>query len=556
MFEKNLEYINNEALKRRLSKLNMDNCKVGITYCITPSNDYILLKNDLPIDDVNNPREAVKKHLDENIKKEMKQNDIIINFGIGLGYLLDETFNRYPSRIHVYEPDLDLLYFVLNNVDLSEHLSSGRVFITNDIDELMNKLTEEYLIQDKVEITYIPNYGIIRNNDLLLMTQRVLSACKSKIVDINTINKFSRVWLENTLNNIAEVNEKTAYLLSDLENQFIGQTALVLGAGPSLQDNIEKIKRNRSRFVIFAVNKAIKYLAKNEVFPDFVVCLDAGNMNKTLDIPEEHIAKMNCILDIRTDSELSKKPFKKFFLSFAGTDFITQKLAKYNSKMKFYESGGTSAILAMVSAIKLGFSKLILAGVDLAFKDNLIYADGGSMERLSQEDIVIDSVKKKLVQVPSVTGDMVYTRDDYAAFVQHFATVIKDMAYTEIYNISSFGATIPGVKPVRFESIPLFTPASMTVTEALQPFKFELKDFIQDEFFNINNIISILSKGNFSSVLISAILKSVLVYQYMQSDILRAVQTNLEPSYAETFISDTKAAIKVIVELLQRNKLI
>ena len=47
----------------------------------------------------------------------MKNNDIIINFGIGLGYLLDESFNNYPSKIYVYEPDLNLLHFVLSNVD-------------------------------------------------------------------------------------------------------------------------------------------------------------------------------------------------------------------------------------------------------------------------------------------------------------------------------------------------------------------------------------------------------------------------------------------------------
>ena len=45
----------------------------------------------------------------------MKPNDIIINFGLGLGYLLDETFNKYPARIFVYEPDIKLLHFVLNN---------------------------------------------------------------------------------------------------------------------------------------------------------------------------------------------------------------------------------------------------------------------------------------------------------------------------------------------------------------------------------------------------------------------------------------------------------
>ena len=65
----------------------------------------------------------------------MRPKDTIITFGIGLGYLLDEVFNTYPSKIYIYEPDINLLHFVLNNVDISEHLSSGRIYISSDLDE-------------------------------------------------------------------------------------------------------------------------------------------------------------------------------------------------------------------------------------------------------------------------------------------------------------------------------------------------------------------------------------------------------------------------------------
>ena len=136
MFQKNMQFINNDALKRRLSELTLEESRIDISFCMTPSNDYLLMKNDVPIDDLNNPREAIQEMFKATIKQEMLPNDIIITFGIGLGYLLDETFNTYPSRIFVYEPDLKLLHFVLNNIDISEHLASGRVYITNDIDEL------------------------------------------------------------------------------------------------------------------------------------------------------------------------------------------------------------------------------------------------------------------------------------------------------------------------------------------------------------------------------------------------------------------------------------
>ncbi len=554
MFNKNFEALNNPALKRRLEKLDPFMTREGITYIVTQSNDYILLKNDVPIDDLKNPREAVREHFNATIKKEMKSNDIIVCFGIGLGYILDEAFNTYPSRILLYEPDLNLLHFVLSNVDISEHLSSERVFLTNDMDELLNKLNEIYITQDKVEIVYLQNYAVVNNKDLLMLTQRVYDTCKTKMVDVSTIAKFSKKWLVNTLNNIHSVNNGNACLLSALEDKFIGQSALVLGAGPSLIDNITKIKANRGSFVIFAVNKVVKYLEQNGIYPDFAVCLDAGNMETTLDINPEYLSRINCITDIRSDETIFSKPFKKIFVNFSDTDFIAKKIAETNPFMKFYESGGTSSIMAMVSAIKMGFSKVVLAGIDLAFKDNTIYADGQVMNRISQDEIVVDSVKKNLVQVKSIDGGMVYTRDDYEAFIHQFENVIKSLNYSNIYNISSFGAYIEGVKPVSFEHLNLMTLANTDILHSIAPFKIDMTNFIQEEFCKINNVISILSKGVFSPELVSCIVKSVLLYQYMQTEILTVLQKNFDRQIAEDFINNTKSSIKTIVDLMLKTK--
>lgn len=556
MFDKNLELIDNLALKRRLTKISSIESRIGISYCVTPSNDYVLLKDELPADDLKNPREAIRQMLGNTIKNEMKPNDIIITFGIGLCYLLDEVFNTYPSKIYVYEPDLNLLHFVLNNVDISEHLASGRVFITNDLDELINKLSSSYLTRDKVEIVYLQNYAVVKNKELLMLTQKVFDTCKSKMVDINTITKFSKKWLQNTINNISFINNNNSYLLSDLYEKYTGKVALIAGAGPSLNDNLSDIQANRDKFVILAVNKTVQYLLQNGITPDFVVCLDAENMNRTLGGLESAFEKVNAIVDIRTDYTVTNKGFNKIFFNFSETDSFMKKLSEKNEFMKFSETGGSASIFALLSAIKMGFSKIILAGIDLAFKDNIIYSYGETMQRISQEQITVDNVRKNLVQVKSVTGGLVYTREDYQTFIHHFEQLLKDVNYTEIYNISSFGALISGVKNVSFKDLVLISSSAMTPTAFVEPFKFNTKEFMNEEFCNINNIISMLSKGIFSPALISSIVKSVLIYQYMQAEILVVLQKNFDPELAESFIEKTKTAIKTIVEQLQKNKLI
>lgn len=556
MLEKNMEAIDNDALKRRLLHISPAESKAGVSYCVTPSNDYVLLKNDLPCDDLGNPRDAIRQLIEKTIRTEMRPNDIIINFGIGLGYLLDETFNRFPSRIYIYEPDLYLLHFVLSNVDISEHLSTGRVFITNDLKELTDKISSTFLTKDKVEILYLQNYAVVKNKELLMLTQKVFDTCKSKMVDVNTITKFSKRWLINTIANIAQVRDGEGYLLSDLENKFIGQTALICAAGPSLNDNITNIQANRDKFVVFAVNKCVKYLLQNGITPDFVVALDAGNMEKTLGGLGEQLARANCIMDIRTDSSIFRQNFNKIFINFSETDFFIKKIAKYNPSFNFYESGGSASTLALVAAVKLGFSKIVFAGLDLAFKENVIYSNGETMQRVSQEELLVDNVKKRIIQVRSVTGKMVYTREDYQTFISHFAKLIKELNYSEAYNLSSFGAQIDGIKPIKFEDLRLVGTSSMQQVSFAQPFKFEIKHFIDEEFCQINSIISTLSKGVFSTALVNAIVKSMFVYQYLQAEVLTVLQKNFDPDLANDFIASTKNAIKVIVENLQKHKLL
>ena len=212
--------------------------------------------------------------------------------------------------------------------------------------------------------------------------------------------------------------------------------------------------------------------------------------------------------------------------------------------------------LALTAAIKLGFSKIVTAGLDLAFKDNVIYSSGESIQRVSQEEIIVDNVRKNLVQVKSVNGGMVYTREDYATFIHHFETLIKELKYKEIYNVTTFGAYIDGFKNITFDDIETSITSRLDESDFVQPFVFNTKEFLQEEFKEINNIISLLSKNVFSAGLVSAIVKSVLVYQYLQAEVLEALQKQFAPELAEIFLARTKMSIKEIVDTLQNTKLI
>ena len=112
MFNKNLESIDNLALKRRLLNISSIESRVGISYCITPTNDYVLLKDELPSDDLQNPREAIRTMLGKSIKEDLKPTDsdkkklfVFLSF---LGSLLILVSGLIFLYIAINDEDIDV----------------------------------------------------------------------------------------------------------------------------------------------------------------------------------------------------------------------------------------------------------------------------------------------------------------------------------------------------------------------------------------------------------------------------------------------------------------
>ena len=302
----------------------------------------------------------------------------------------------------------------------------------------------------------------------------------------------------------------------------------------------------------------LRQVLESGITPDFVVCLDAENVEKTFDGLDEYLPKINCITDVKASSCVFEKNFKKTFVTFSENEMVTKKLKEFNSSIKTYETGGSAATMAFVAAVKMGFSKVIFSGLDLAFKNNVMYSTGEEIQKIDDSTMKFFSKDKKLTEVPSVTGANVLTREDYAAFIKHFETLIREMGYQGAYNTTSFGAKIEGMKNKPLDEISLLVTSNTTsiILGEAKPFKIETKEWTQAELYLINAVISLLSNETFSPALVSAIVKSPILYEYLQADILKVLQSRMDDGLAEEFLGKTKSAIKEVVDILQRNRLI
>ena len=150
MFENNLKALEkvNKSLANKIRKINIAQASERVGAIKNENGEYILTRNNKYIDDIPSPIESAKEIYSSSVKSAISRHDFIIIFGLGLGNLLDYTHRKSVCNLVLYEPDLDILRFTFEYVDLTKYFD-GRLYITNNLVECTNYIGEKYLLDDK-----------------------------------------------------------------------------------------------------------------------------------------------------------------------------------------------------------------------------------------------------------------------------------------------------------------------------------------------------------------------------------------------------------------------
>src|SRR5690606_38649969 len=97
-------------------------------------------------------------------------------------------------------------------------------------------------------------------------------------IDINTITYFRREGCGNLILNMSR-NLKTPSC-KGLKNCCRNIPAIIVGSGPSLTKEIEKVKVMKDRAIIIAAGSSIQALQHSGLDPDLIVSIDAGAANR------------------------------------------------------------------------------------------------------------------------------------------------------------------------------------------------------------------------------------------------------------------------------------
>lgn len=318
-----------------------------------------------------------------NFEIDEEKNGILF-LGTGLGYALVEAASRFPDKIFIVPEALPVFFFTaLKFLDFEKVFALKNLVLAlgaseNDVLKLMENFggAKNFSVVFQKQQT---QHASLYFENIKKLVERSLKKDK---VNQWTLEKFGKLWLKNGLKNIDELKNRPG--ISHLENIFSESScgkkipALVLGAGPTLDEILPVLKELKKRCILICVDTALRACIRFGVEPDFVLLLDpqyyAFRHISGLSSPSSVLVTESAVYPsaFRFDCEKillcsSLFPLGKYFEMETG---VKGKL----------EAGGSVSTSAWDFARFLGADEIFVSGLDLGFPENQTHIRGSTFE--------------------------------------------------------------------------------------------------------------------------------------------------------------------------------
>ena len=452
--------------------------KSNLQLAQNPNGEYNLILDDTPL-----YSNDIQKELQDIVKSNPDDpNSIKIIYGLGLGYLPDIISNNCEkSSIIIYENNLELLKFVLSIAQI-DALYKKNVVLCSSKEKLREHINNSANENSDLSICFINSYKNLFYDDILSLFQEAQNVLSEIIGNKNTYIKNMPFACNSTLINLKKIIKNAD--ITSLRDIYQDKTALIMCAGPSLEENIEIIKNNTKNCVTFALNPALKLLKKYNITPDFVVDIDIVDNLKQFDSID--LSNSYFITDAYTHHKIVNLPSKKHFFYISENNFFNCWIRKNLDINNELQTLGTASYTAFQSALLMGFKKIILIGQDLSFKNGNCYSKESQYDVLKCEfnkekqkyEIIapdfeafknaykkpdmpesfvqygakrfLNNLNSTIRTVKDVSGNLVPTKADYLTFIRIFEKAAENIKNVELIN-SSMGADIKGFKNIKLE---------------------------------------------------------------------------------------------------------
>lgn len=374
--------------------------------------------------------------------------DMTVFFGLGLGYLPLEIIKRMHShhRLVIIEASVDILATACRSVDLTALFNDRRVhiFLSDQLSAIWRVVQKELFKTiggSMAKLIHPPSFKLFPDTYGHIESE-IESFVRVQQANYSTLECHRPRHLRNILANLTATTRATA--VDVLFGTALGRPVLVVAAGPSLDKNIGRIKQASAKFVIIAVDTALKPLLAEDIRPDLVVSVDPNGLNFKKFAGIEHSVLKNLSLVFSPLLFPDIAPLFERHFVFGEQHRFSQWALSLREPVTDLAYGFTVAQHAFYLARQMGADPIVFAGLDLAF------APDGDHAKNSAMNWKIDYNSSDLPKVPGLDGQLVTTCDGFVHMITLFE---REIAATDALCIdaSEGGALIRGTKVMTLE---------------------------------------------------------------------------------------------------------
>lgn len=289
--------------------------------------------------------------------------------GLGLGYHCKALADKDEGiNISIYENNLQVIVqaMMANNLDWLWDSDKVTLVYDSDLKELSRQLVD---VEDgNAKTRFIIHYPSLRH----ITNESVKVKLEQLFIRDSGIRNTKALLESNFRENIKHYTGT----VDDLRSQFEGKRAVIVAAGPSLDQNVELLLHKPKDVIIVATGTVFRKLEALGIDMDFVVVSDANR---------RVFWQVSSLLDSNVPLLYLSTSYQGFAQKYKGEKYIifqkdfesAEEVAK-ELNVNTYSTGGSVSTTALDVCIRLGCAEIAFIGLDLAYTSNFAHAEGTS----------------------------------------------------------------------------------------------------------------------------------------------------------------------------------
>ena len=389
----------------------------------------------------------------------------LIMIGTGLGYYLLTLFQSHLPKIRlllIIERDIRILKLAFSTTDLRPVImkKGTRWLIGYESSRLIDLISKEewtdIIMHNCKFLTHEPSLQCYPEYYQKVQTALLETISHSEVNLRTSFENRGRNQFNLFMNLPAIFN---GYLLNQFKDRFRGYPAVVVAAGPSLDKNIQQLKKINDRAGLIIVDTAQVTFLRNGLWADAVITGDPTPLNFSHFEKIESMQEAFLVFHPEVNRQITQKFVSHpYVLPLYDKDaLLLTYLFDQEAQCGTMERAMNVGHLAFNFAQYLGFAPIILVGFDFAFpkeggtthvKDAAV---SRSITAIGQDGVVEIGEKAgkairetgKMLLVPGYYGDLVPTTMPFLQYIRALEKTIAECPF-EVIDATEGGAHFEG----------------------------------------------------------------------------------------------------------------